>query len=57
MQQTCDQCGVGVRACIIVSLPSGGVLLYCRHHANEHREALTGRGARLYDMDETEVDI
>jgi hypothetical protein len=41
-----------VAARIIVSLASGGILTYCRHHANEYREALIGKGARLYDMDE-----
>ncbi|MBD8505372.1 hypothetical protein HT102_02570 [Hoyosella sp. G463] len=38
----CDRCGA--RARVLATLPSGGELLFCQHHANEFE-------ARLKDMD------
>ncbi len=34
----CDRCGAGAR--VRVTLPSGGELLFCQHHANEHSDRL-----------------
>ncbi|MGB3773238.1 MAG: hypothetical protein WBF79_17875 [Rhodococcus sp. (in: high G+C Gram-positive bacteria)] len=42
----CDRCGAGARVRAV--LPTGGELLFCRHHANEHE-------ARLIEMNATIV--
>ncbi|KQU34926.1 hypothetical protein HQ325_20470 [Rhodococcus sp. BP-349] len=42
----CDRCGAGARVRAV--LPTGGELLFCRHHANEHE-------ARLLEMNATIV--
>ena len=42
----CDRCGAGARVRAV--LPSGGELLFCRHHGNEHE-------ARLLEMNATIV--
>lgn len=42
----CDQCSVA-RALVVVELPNGGVLQYCRHHSEQHFEALTELGALI----------
>ncbi|GAA4815669.1 DUF7455 domain-containing protein [Tomitella cavernea] len=34
----CDRCGAGAK--VRVTLPSGGELLFCRHHGNEHETRL-----------------
>ncbi|MDG3011410.1 hypothetical protein G4X40_14770 [Rhodococcus sp. D2-41] len=34
----CDRCGAAAR--VRALLPSGGELLFCRHHANEHEARL-----------------
>ena len=34
----CDRCGAAAR--VRVTLPSGGELLFCRHHGNEHEDRL-----------------
>ncbi len=51
----CDRCGA--QAYVRASLVSGGELLFCVHHANEHRPALEAAGAVFYDesdrLDET----
>ena len=52
---TCDGLGCGdakVPARVTVALPSGGVLVFCQHHANQHREALTTTGAFMYTLGE-----
>jgi hypothetical protein len=43
----CDRCGA--QAYVRASLVTGGVLLFCAHHANEHRPALEAAGAVFYD--------
>jgi hypothetical protein len=43
----CDRCGA--QAYVRASLVSGGVLLFCAHHATEHRPALEAAGAVFYD--------
>lgn len=48
--ETCDECGPSVGARVIVSLPSGNVLFYCRHHATEHMASLKALGAFLYPL-------
>lgn len=50
--QTCDECGPAVTARELVSLPNGGMLTYCGHHANMYRQTLTDRGAYLYTIGE-----
>ncbi|MCW4353300.1 hypothetical protein ONR57_08325 [Hoyosella sp. YIM 151337] len=35
----CDRCGA--RARVLATLPSGGELLFCQHHANEYTAKLT----------------
>lgn len=47
---SCDSCGPSVRARVVAALPSGGVLAYCFHHGNKHREALEGQGALLVEL-------
>jgi hypothetical protein len=43
----CDRCGA--QAYVRASLVTGGELLFCLHHANEHRPALEAAGAVFYD--------
>jgi hypothetical protein len=43
----CDRCGA--QAYVRATLTTGGELLFCLHHANEHRGALEARGAVFYD--------
>jgi hypothetical protein len=38
----CDRCGAAAR--VRAKLPTGGELLFCQHHANEHQ-------AKLAEMD------
>ena len=46
----CDRCGS--RAYVRATLPAGTTLLFCGHHANEHRAALLVAGAALHDETE-----
>lgn len=48
----CDDraCGIAVAAKVIVCLPSGGVLTYCQHHANEYQAKLEDGGAVLFQI-------
>jgi hypothetical protein len=39
----CDRCGAAAR--VRVTLASGGELLFCRHHANEHADVLRAANA------------
>ncbi len=41
----CDRCGAGAR--VRATLPSGGELLFCQHHANEHEAKLVELAAVL----------
>lgn len=41
----CDRCGAAAR--IVAKLPSGAVLLFCQHHANEHEAKLVELAAVL----------
>lgn len=41
----CDRCGA--QAVVRVLLPSGGELLFCRHHAREHSERLREVAVRI----------
>ena len=43
----CDRCGA--QAYVRASLLNGGELLFCVHHANEHRPALEAAGAVFHD--------
>jgi hypothetical protein len=43
----CDRCGA--QAYVRANLVTGGVLLFCVHHANEHRMALEAAGAVFHD--------
>lgn len=44
----CDRCGAA--AAVRVTLPSGGELLFCGHHANEHSARLEQMAAVLHDQ-------
>jgi hypothetical protein len=46
----CDRCGA--QAYVRANLGNGGVLLFCAHHANEHRPALEAAGAVFHDESE-----
>ena len=41
----CDRCGAAAR--VRAKLPSGGALLFCQHHANEHETKLIELAAVL----------
>lgn len=41
----CDRCGAPAR--VRAKLPSGGELLFCQHHANEHETKLVELAAVL----------
>ena len=41
----CDRCGAAAR--VRATLPSGGQLLFCQHHANEHEAKLVELAAVL----------
>jgi hypothetical protein len=41
----CDRCGAAAR--VRAKLPSGGELLFCQHHANEHETKLIELAAVL----------
>ncbi|MBV8346118.1 MAG: hypothetical protein JOZ49_00860 [Mycolicibacterium sp.] len=41
----CDRCGAAAR--VRAKLPSGGELLFCQHHANEHEARLIESAAVL----------
>jgi hypothetical protein len=41
----CDRCGAAAR--VRAKLPSGGELLFCQHHANEHETKLVELAAVL----------
>jgi hypothetical protein len=43
----CDRCGAA--ALVLAVLPTGGELLFCGHHANEHSERLEQLAAVLHD--------
>ena len=43
----CDACGA--RAWVRVTMPTGGRLFFCGHHANAHLAALVGSGADILD--------
>ena len=43
----CDACGA--RAWVRATMPSGGQLFFCGHHANEHLPSLVGAGAQILD--------
>lgn len=41
----CDRCGAAAR--VRAKLPSGGELLFCQHHANQHQAKLIELAAVL----------
>ena len=43
----CDRCGA--QAYVRATLPSGGELLSCAHHAREHEDRLRAMEATIYD--------
>lgn len=48
-QDRCDGCGA--QAVVTVQLGEGKQpLLFCSHHANKHRAALTQQAATIWDM-------
>lgn len=42
----CDRCGA--QAYVRATLPSGGELLFCAHHARQHEERLRDMAAVVY---------
>jgi hypothetical protein len=44
-QDRCDRCGAAAKALALLS--TGGELLFCGHHAREHRPRLGDIGAAL----------
>lgn len=47
MADRCDRCPS--QAYVRATLPGGLELLFCGHHANEHRPALAAKGASFHD--------
>jgi hypothetical protein len=43
----CDRCGA--QAYVRATLPSGGELLFCAHHARKHEAKLQQLAATIYD--------
>jgi hypothetical protein len=43
----CDRCGA--QAYVRATLPSGGELLFCAHHARKHEDKLRELAATIYD--------
>ena len=43
----CDRCGS--QAYVRATMTTGAELLFCSHHANEHRPALVVAGASFHD--------
>ncbi|MGW0044265.1 DUF7455 domain-containing protein [Rhodococcus sp. NPDC003348] len=41
----CDRCGAGARVRAV--LATGGELLFCQHHANEHEDRLRAMNATI----------
>lgn len=46
-QDRCDRCGA--QAYLRVTLLTGGELMFCAHHANQHREKLTQVASAIHD--------
>jgi len=46
----CDRCGAAAR--VRATLSTGGELLFCRHHFNEHEARLVDMGATVTSEDE-----
>lgn len=51
----CDRCGAGARVRAV--LATGGELLFCQHHANEHVDRLRAMNATIVTgaVDETAI--
>lgn len=47
----CDRCSAGARVRAV--LASGGELLFCQHHANEHADRLREMNATIVSDSET----
>lgn len=47
MADRCDRCGS--QAYVRATMTTGAELLFCGHHANQHRPALVGAGATFHD--------
>ena len=45
----CDRCGAAAR--MLVTLPTGGELLFCGHHGNQHRDRLRELDATIATAD------
>ena len=43
----CDRCGA--QAYLLVTLPSGGELLFCAHHARAHEDRLKQVALKIHD--------
>ncbi len=49
----CDRCGAGAR--VRALLVSGGELLFCQHHANEHADRLQSMNATVVTADDATI--
>ena len=49
----CDRCGAGARVRAV--LPTGGELLFCGHHANEHADRLREMNATIVSEAEAAI--
>ncbi len=49
----CDRCGAGARVRTV--LPTGGELLFCGHHANEHADRLREMNATIVSEAEAAI--
>jgi hypothetical protein len=51
-QDLCDRCPAAGYAVILVKIPTqdphGNILVFCRHHLNQHEPALAAQGATIY---------
>jgi hypothetical protein len=46
----CDACGTArVQARLYAKLPDGRTLAFCKHHGDQHFEALIEKGAKIAD--------
>lgn len=43
----CDAGACGAQARAVITLASGGVLLFCRHHTEKNTPSLVGAGAHI----------
>ena len=45
LRERCDRCGAAAK--LSFTLPQGGELVFCGHHANRHTDDILGSAARV----------